>query len=75
MEAFIGFLALLSVSLGVLNLLPVPMLDGGHILFYLAELVRGKPLPESVQIAAVKVGMVMLLTLMVVAFYNDISRL
>lgn len=74
-EAFIGFLALLSVSLGVLNLLPVPMLDGGHILFYLAELVRGKPLPESVQIAAVKVGMVLLLTLMVVAFYNDISRL
>ena len=74
-EAFIGFLALLSVSLGVLNLLPVPMLDGGHILFYLAELVRGKPLPESVQIAAVKVGMVLLLTLMLVAFYNDISRL
>lgn len=72
---FVNFLALLSVSLGVLNLLPVPMLDGGHILFYTAELLRGKPLPESVQIAAVKVGMMLLLMLMVVAFYNDISRL
>jgi len=72
---FANFLALLSVSLGVLNLLPVPMLDGGHILFYLAEIVRGKPLPESVQIAAVKVGMVLLLMLMSIAFYNDISRL
>ncbi len=72
---FVNFLALLSVSLGVLNLLPVPMLDGGHILFYTAELIRGKPLPESVQIAAVKVGMMLLLMLMIVAFYNDISRL
>ena len=75
LEAFVSFLALLSVSLGVLNLLPVPMLDGGHILFYIAELVRGKPLPESVQIAAVKIGMALLLMLMIVAFYNDISRL
>jgi regulator of sigma E protease len=75
LEAFVSFLALLSVSLGVLNLLPVPMLDGGHIVFYMAELIRGKPLPESVQIAAVKIGMVLLLMLMIVAFYNDISRL
>jgi len=72
---FVNFLALFSVSLGVLNLLPVPMLDGGHILFYTAELLRGKPLPESVQIAAVKIGMALLLMLMMVAFYNDISRL
>src|SRR5690606_40500665 len=48
-EAFVGFLALLSVSLAVLNLLPVPVLDGGHILFCAAEIVRGKPLPERVQ--------------------------
>lgn len=75
LEAFVSFLALLSVSLGVLNLLPVPMLDGGHIVFYMAELIRGKPLPESVQIAAVKIGMALLLMLMIVAFYNDISRL
>jgi regulator of sigma E protease len=75
LESFVGFLALLSVSLGVLNLLPVPMLDGGHILFYSAEMLTGKPLPEKVQIAAIKVGMLLLLSLMMVAFYNDISRL
>ncbi|MDF1762787.1 MAG: RIP metalloprotease RseP [Oleibacter sp.] len=75
LETFVGFLALLSVSLGVLNLLPVPMLDGGHIVFHLIEMVRGKALPESVQVGAVKVGMLMLLMLMSVAFYNDISRL
>lgn len=75
LESFIGFLALLSVSLGVLNLLPVPMLDGGHILFYSAEMLTGKPLPEKVQIAAIKVGMFLLFSLMAVAFYNDISRL
>lgn len=74
-ESFVGFLALLSVSLGVLNLLPVPMLDGGHILFYSAEMLSGKPVPENIQIAAIKVGMFLLLCLMSVAFYNDISRL
>ncbi|MCD8524087.1 MAG: RIP metalloprotease RseP [Saccharospirillaceae bacterium] len=75
LEAFIGFLALLSISLGVLNLLPVPMLDGGHILFYLVEVVRGRPLPERIQIIAVQFGLFLLLSLMLVAFYNDISRL
>lgn len=73
--AFIGFLALLSVSLGVLNLLPIPMLDGGHILFYVIEALRGKPLPERVQLVALQFGMALLLSLMVIAFYNDISRL
>jgi regulator of sigma E protease len=75
LESFVDFLALLSVSLGVLNLLPVPMLDGGHILFYAIEAVRGKPLSERVQIAALQFGMFLLLSLMMVAFYNDISRL
>lgn len=75
LESFISFLALLSVSLGVLNLLPVPMLDGGHILFCIAEIARGKPLPERVQVVAVQFGMFLLLSLMLVAFYNDISRL
>lgn len=75
LEAFIGFLALLSISLGVLNLLPVPMLDGGHILFYLVEVVRGRALPERIQIIAVQFGLFLLLSLMLVAFYNDISRL
>lgn len=73
--AFVGFLALLSVSLGVLNLLPIPVLDGGHILFCIAEVLRGKPLSAEVQVAAVKIGMFLLLCLMLVAFYNDLSRL
>ncbi len=73
--AFIGFLALLSVSLGVLNLLPIPMLDGGHILFYGIEAVLGKPLPERIQLMGLQLGMALLMGLMVIAFYNDISRL
>ena len=75
LEPFIQFLALLSVSLGVLNLLPVPMLDGGHILLNTMESVRGKPLSERFQIMALKAGMAVLLSLMLIAFYNDISRL
>ncbi|MAK90671.1 MAG: RIP metalloprotease RseP [Oleibacter sp.] len=75
LESFISFLALLSVSLGVLNLLPVPMLDGGHIVFYLAEMIRGKPLPDKVQDVAVRFGLMLIMSLMLVAFYNDISRL
>ena len=74
-QAFIGFLALLSVSLGVLNLLPIPVLDGGHILFYAIEAIRGRALSERTQIMAVQVGMALLMSLMVIAFYNDISRL
>ena len=73
--SFLGFLALVSVSLGVLNLLPVPVLDGGHLLYYGLELVRGRPLSERVQILGQKVGLVLLLMLMSMAFYNDIARL
>jgi regulator of sigma E protease len=75
LQAFIGFLALLSVSLGVLNLLPIPVLDGGHIMFYAIEAIRGRALSERTQIMAVQVGMALLMSLMVIAFYNDISRL
>ena len=75
LHAFIGFLALLSVSLGVLNLLPIPVLDGGHIVFYAIEAIRGRALSERTQIMAVQVGMALLMSLMVIAFYNDISRL
>lgn len=74
-ESFIGFLALLSVSLGVLNLLPIPVLDGGHIVFCMAEIIKGKPLSEKTQMFAVRIGMFLLLGLMLVAFYNDLSRL
>ena len=72
---FLSFLAIVSISLGVLNLLPVPVLDGGHLLFYIVEFFKGSPLSEQVQIAGQKVGLVLLLMLMVVAFYNDLVRL
>jgi len=74
-EDFIRFLAYLSVSLGVLNLLPVPVLDGGHIVYYTIEAIRRKPLSEQVQAAGLRIGMAMILTLMVFALYNDLMRL
>ncbi len=74
-ESFLRFLALLSISLGVLNLLPVPVLDGGHLLYYAVELVTGKPLSEKVQMMGMRVGIAMILMLMFVAFYNDLARL
>ncbi|MDA3921464.1 MAG: RIP metalloprotease RseP [Salinisphaera sp.] len=73
--AFLSFMALISVSLAVLNLLPIPVLDGGHLLYYAIEWIRGRPLPEAVQSAGQQLGMVALLMLMTVAFYNDILRL
>ena len=73
--AFISFLAMISISLGILNLLPVPVLEGGHLLIYFFEWVRGKPLPESVQIQGQKIGLFLILLLMVFAFTNDIARL
>jgi regulator of sigma E protease len=75
LAAFLGFLGIVSVSLGVLNLLPVPVLDGGHLLFYLVELVTGSPVTEAIQLAAQKIGIVLLLGLMTLAFYNDFIRL
>jgi len=73
--SYLGFLALISVSLGVLNLLPVPMLDGGHLLYYLVEAVKGSPVSERVQLVGQQVGLLMLAGLMGLAFYNDLSRL
>lgn len=72
---FIEFLALVSISLGVLNLLPIPVLDGGHLLYYGAEAIRGRPLSERAQRLGQEVGFVLLALLMAVAFYNDIARL
>ncbi len=66
--------ALISVNLGVLNLLPIPVLDGGHILFYLVETIFGRPLPQRVQEIALRLGMTLLLTLMILATINDILR-
>ena len=72
---FLSFLAIVSISLGVLNLLPVPVLDGGHLMYYVIEFVKGSPLSEQAQMAGQKVGLALLLSLMLLAFYNDISRL
>jgi len=75
LASFIGFIALISVSIGILNLLPIPVLDGGHLLFYLVEVVRGAPLSERAQIVGQQIGVAMLLGLMGLAIYNDILRL
>jgi len=72
---FLKFLALVSISLGVLNLLPVPVLDGGHLLFFLIEALKGSPLSEEAQMQGQRIGMAILLALMGLAFYVDISRL
>jgi regulator of sigma E protease len=75
LEAYVSFLALLSISLGVLNLFPIPVLDGGHLLFYLIEAVKGSPVSERVQMLGYQVGLVILVGVMVLALYNDITRL
>lgn len=72
---FLNFLAVVSISLAVLNLLPVPVLDGGHLLYNLIELARGKPLSEKAQALGQQVGTVVLIGLMCLAFYNDLVRL
>lgn len=73
--AYLGFLALISISLGILNLLPIPLLDGGHLLYYAAEFFKGSPLSERWWEVGQRLGIALLLTLMVFALYNDINRL
>ena len=75
LESFVSFLAYLSISLGVLNLLPIPMLDGGHLLYYAIELIRGRPVSEKVQMLGLRIGMVLLFSLMALAILNDLARL
>jgi regulator of sigma E protease len=72
--AFLAFLAIISVSLGVLNLMPVPLLDGGQVLYQVVEAVKGTPLSERAQLFGQQVGIALLIVLMSLAFYNDISR-
>ena len=72
---FLGFLAIVSISLGVLNLLPIPVLDGGQIVYQLVELVKGSPLSERAQLFGQQIGIFALLMLMSFAFYNDIARI
>lgn len=74
-QSYTEFLALVSVSLGVLNLLPVPVLDGGHLLYYAIEWIRGKPLSLRIQEMGLRFGIAAMLMLMLVAFFNDITRL
>lgn len=74
LSAWLGFLALLSISLGALNLLPIPVLDGGHLMFYFAEALTGRPVPERIQLFGYQVGMVLVLSIMGFALYNDILR-
>lgn len=73
--AFLSFLALVSISLGVLNLLPVPLLDGGHLLYYFIEFVRGSPLSEAIQNFGQRLGIILLVMLMGLALFNDVARL
>ncbi|NQY25973.1 MAG: RIP metalloprotease RseP [Piscirickettsiaceae bacterium] len=72
--SFISFLAMISVSLAILNFLPIPILDGGHLALYFIEWLRGKPVSEQVQLQGQKVGLILLLMLMFLAFFNDLSR-
>jgi len=72
---FVGYLALISISLGILNLLPVPLLDGGHLLYYFAEVIKGSPVSDRAFEVGQRIGMAMLAVLMALAIFNDFSRL
>jgi regulator of sigma E protease len=73
--AYITFIALISISLGVLNLLPIPMLDGGHLMYYAYEIVRRRPVSERAMVIGQQIGMGVLFVLMAFAIFNDIHRL
>jgi regulator of sigma E protease len=73
--SFLSFMAFISISLGVMNLLPIPVLDGGHLLYYALELLTGRPLPDHVSALAQRAGIGLLMALMAVAMFNDIARL
>jgi regulator of sigma E protease len=74
-DYYLKFLALVSISLGVLNLLPIPILDGGHLLYYLVEIIKRGPVSERTMEIGQQIGLALLLMLMAFAFYNDINRL
>jgi len=73
--SYLTFLALISISLGVLNLLPIPLLDGGHLMYYCAEILKGSPVSERAMELGQRVGIALLLVMMAFAFYNDLNRL
>jgi regulator of sigma E protease len=74
-DAFIKFLAVVSISLGILNLLPIPILDGGHLMYFFIEWVKGSPVSEAAQLQGQRIGLLILAALMTLAFYLDLSRL
>ena len=74
-DRYIIFLALVSISLGILNLLPIPILDGGHLLYYVVEFIKGSPVSEATEAMGQRIGVMMLVMLRMLAFYNDIKRL
>ena len=74
-KTFIGFLALVSISIGVLNLLPIPVLDGGHLMYYTVEIFKGSPVSEQVLLIGQKIGFILLGSLMAIAMFNDLNRL
>ncbi len=75
LEVYLGFLAILSISLGVLNLLPIPVLDGGHLMYYIIEGVIRRPVPERFQELGLQLGLIIISGIMVLAIYNDVTRL
>lgn len=75
LKVFIAFLALISISIGVLNLLPIPVLDGGHFMYYVVEIFTGKPVSEATMVIGQKIGFSLLGFMMLLALYNDINRL
>ncbi|PCI80106.1 MAG: RIP metalloprotease RseP [SAR86 cluster bacterium] len=75
LDVYLGFLALLSISLGVLNLLPIPVLDGGHLLYYAIEAVIRRPVPERIQAFGLQLGLLLISGIMILAMYNDVNRL
>lgn len=75
LSTFLSFLALVSISIGVLNLLPIPVLDGGHLMYYIVEILKGSPVSDQTMLAGQKIGFVLLGLLMTIAIFNDFSRL
>ena len=73
--SFLGLLAMLSISIGILNLLPIPMLDGGHLMYYLIEFIIRKPLSDKIQLVFQQIGMTLLILLSFFALYNDLLRI
>ena len=74
-DHYLSFIALVSISLGIFNLFPIPMLDGGHLMYYTVEAITGRPVSDKVQLYGQQLGIVLLGTLMMFVFYQDILRL